>query len=195
MSEPSQPDLTSILIELGTSRGDRKQASDRLYEAVYAELRRIAGGLMRHEREGHTLQPTALVHEAYLKLVDQTRIAWQNRAHFFGIAARAMRQILVDHARRHQADKRGGQWQRVTLDENLEDPAQLGVEILALHEALEKLSQHDERMARVVELRVFAGLQAQEVAYVLSVSKRTVDADWKVAKMWLGRELTERDRP
>ncbi len=191
MDDSARVDLTRILIEIGESDQGRKEAADQLYAAVHTELRRIAGGMMRRERQNHTLQPTALVHEAYLKLVDQTVAEWQNRAHFFGIAARAMRQILVDHARRHSAEKRGGQWRRVTLDDNVEDPAALSIEILALHDALEKLAKEDERMARVVELRVFAGLLAREAAHVLGVSKRTVDSDWKVARMWLSRELSE----
>jgi RNA polymerase sigma-70 factor (ECF subfamily) len=196
MEERTRSDVTRILRALCEGEGDRKEHSDRLFHEVYRELRRIAGGMMSRERPDHTLQPTALVHEAYLKLVDQTVPDWQNRAHFFGIAARAMRQILVDHARRHQAEKRGGAWRRVTLDENLPGTGAFTggaggaeVEILSLHEALEKLARRDERMARVVELRVFAGLLAREVALVLGVSKRTADEDWKLARMWLAREL------
>jgi RNA polymerase sigma factor (TIGR02999 family) len=184
-------DVTRILRSLCKGEGTREQ-SDQLFQLVYQELRRIAGSMMRRERLDHTLQPTALVHEAYLRLVDQTRPDWQDRAHFFGIAARAMRQILVDHARRRGADKRGGAWHRITLDENLPGHAAAGgaeLEILALHEALEKLARDEPRLARVVELRVFAGLLGREVALVLGVSKRTADEDWKLAKMWIGREL------
>jgi len=191
MAAPGGSDITRILVELEHAGGEREQAVDQLYQAAYAELHRIAEGLMRRERPDHTLQPTALIHEAYLKLVDQTRVGWQNRAHFFGIAARAMRQILVDHARKHLRAKRGGPLQRVTLDENLAQQAELSVDILALHEALEKLTAKDERASRVVELRVFAGLSALEAAHVLGVSKRTVDDDWKVARMFLSRELAE----
>ena len=187
----ADPSITRILLELPEQEGDRRQIDDRLYQAVYSELRRMAGGLMHRERRDHTLQPTALVHEAYLRLVDQTRTEWKNRAHFFGIAARAMRQILVDHARRHNALKRGGDRHRVTLDENLPDRQGLSYEVLALHDALHKLEQEDERMGRVVELRVFAGMLSREVAHVLGVSKRTVDSDWQVARMWLGRELAQ----
>lgn len=186
-------DITRILVELEQAGSGREQAVAQLYQAAYTELHRIAAGLMRCERPSHTLQPTALIHEAFLKLVDQTRVEWQNRAHFFGIAARAMRQILVDHARKHLSAKRGGLLQRVTLDENLAQQTELSVDILALHEALEKLAAKDERAARVVELRVFAGLSAVETAHVLGVSKRTADDDWKVARMFLSRELTERD--
>jgi RNA polymerase sigma-70 factor, ECF subfamily len=193
MAETPPRDVTHLLQDLDNREADRDGAAERLYAAVYAELHGIAAGLMRREREAHTLQPTALVHEAYLRLVDQTQGDWQNRAHFFGIAARAMRQILVDHARKHAADKRGGGWRRVTLDEQLAESVagaqQLSLEILALHEALEQLARDDPRMAQVVELRVFAGLHAREAAHVLGVSKRTVDEDWRVARMVLGRAL------
>lgn len=192
MTEPS-PDVTRMLHVLAEGDMGRDRAAEELYAAVYAELRRIAGALMRRERAEHTLQPTALVHEAYLRLVEPGQVDWQNRAHFFGIAARAMRQILVDHARRHAADKRGGAWQRVTFaDEavaNVAESRQLSLGILALNEALESLARDDPRMAQVVELRVFAGLHAREAAHVLGVSKRTVDEDWRVARMVLGRAL------
>ncbi len=191
MMEQPGADLTGILHQISSGDGNRKIASDILYQSVHSELRRIASHLMRRERQNHTLQPTALVHEAYLKLVDQTVTSWNDRAHFFGVAARAMRQILVDHARKHNAGKRGGQWRRVTLDEELADPAELSIEILALHDALDKLAQEDTRMAQVVELRIFGGLLAREVAHVLGVSKRTVDSDWKIARMWLSKALTD----
>ena len=148
---------------------------------------------MKRERANHTLQPTALVHEAYLKLVGDPGARWESRAHFFGAAARAMRQILVDHARRHHAHKRGGELDRVTLDEEIADSNARSFEILALNDALEKLAAKDPRMARVVELRIFGGLVSKEVAHVLGFSKRTVDEDWKMAKMWLARELAPRD--
>ncbi|MFH1841641.1 MAG: sigma-70 family RNA polymerase sigma factor [bacterium] len=193
MPDTPRTDVTSLLLDLGAGTHDQKDVSDRLYQAVYRELRQVAGSLMRGERQDHTLQPTALVHEAYLRLVDQTRTEWKNRAHFFGIAARAMRQILVDHARKHRSLKRGGDRQKVTLDDNLQDSAELSFEILALHDALEKLASEDERMARGVELRIFTGMLSREVAHVMGISKRTVDEDWKVAKMWLSRELADRD--
>lgn len=196
MTHPASPDVTQILLDLGSGGGEheRREKSNQLFGVVYGELHRIAGNLMRRERPDHTLQPTALVHEVYLRLVDQTRTEWKDRAHFYGVAARAMRHILVDHARRYRAQKRGGDWHRVTLDEDLEDHRRFDCEILALHDALERLAQDDERMARVVELRIFAGMTSREVAHVLGFSKRTVDSDWKVAKMWLGKELSERDR-
>ncbi len=184
-------DVTQILLDLGAGHGDADAVSERLYGAVYEELRGLARSLMRGERANHTLQPTALVHEAYFKLVDGARAGWESRAHFFGTAARAMRQILVDHARKHRAHKRGGELQRVTLDEALVGgQGEFDFEILALHDALEKLAREDERMARVVELRIFAGMSAKEAAHVLGFSKRTIDADWKMARMWLARELS-----
>jgi RNA polymerase sigma-70 factor (ECF subfamily) len=164
---------------------------DQVFNAAYLELRRIAGGLMRLERRDHTLQPTELVDEAYLRLADDSLLAWHNRAHFFAIAARAMRQILVEHARRRSAAKRGGGWERVTLTDQLGLVATSQVEILDLEEALNRLAEQDERMARVVELRFFAGLTSKEVACVLGVSPRTVQQDWRVAKMWMSRELSD----
>ena len=165
---------------------------DELFEAVYDPLRNLARRYLGRERREHTLQPTALVHEAYLKLVDQTRVSWKGRTHFFAVGANAMRRILIDHARSHRRAKRGGKWFRVTLS-GLQgvpigpdlDPAQL----LALHTALEELARVDERQARVVELRFFAGLSMSEVAEVLGVSKRTADGDWARARAWLEREL------
>ena len=181
-------EITEILLDARKSADSG--ATDRLVEALYPELHRMAQGLMRRERAGHTLQPTALVGEAFLRLVDQTRIEWQDRAHFLGIAARVMRQVLVDHARRHVAAKRGAEMQRVTFDESLGHGSDRGFEVLELHEALERLATLDPRGAQVVELRVFGGSTIEEVAHVLGVSKRTVDNDWAVARMWLARELT-----
>jgi RNA polymerase sigma factor (TIGR02999 family) len=184
-------ELTEILIAYQSGKSSRHSYSDRIFEIVYDELQRLAGGLMRRERVDHTLQPTALVHEAYCRLIDQTRIEWQNRAHFFGIAARAMRQILVDHARKRVAAKRGGDWQRVTLDEQLELGVDADVEVSELDGALTRLEEMDERMSRVVELHVFGGMKEEEVAHVIGVSRRTVQRDWQVAKLWLGRELSK----
>ncbi len=190
MDQGNRTEVTRILIELSNRPADREIVAERLYEYVYTELRKIAGGLMRRERSDHTLQPTALVHEAYLKLVDQSASQWESRAHFLGVAARAMRQILVDHARRHNAEKRGGGLHKVTLEGDVAvSGSEVALEIMELHDALEKLQAEDPRMAQVVELRVFGGLLSREVAEVLGVSKRTVDEDWKVAKLWLGREL------
>ncbi len=190
MGEPDRLEMTQILCNLKQASGEKSDSTNRIFEAVFQELRRLAGDLMRRERVDHTLQSTALVNEAYLRLVDGTRIEWQNRAHFFGIAARAMRQILVDHARKRMASKRGGDLQRITFDDGVCLPDTHDVEILDLERALTRLSEMDERLGKVIELRVFAGMKAEEVAHVLGVSRRTVQGDWRVAKMWLARELS-----
>jgi RNA polymerase sigma-70 factor (ECF subfamily) len=158
---------------------------------VYNELRRVARRYLRSERPDHTLQPTALVHEAYIRLLGQREIMWQNRAHFFGVAAQLMRRILVDHARAHQAEKRGGHKQKVPLDEALEYTADKSAELVALDEALDRLAARDPRQARVVELRFFAGLTEQETAELLGISVRTVKRDWDVARAWLYKEINE----
>jgi RNA polymerase sigma factor (TIGR02999 family) len=182
----SSPDVTQILQEV--SGGD-KDAPARLMPLVYDELRRLADYYLRQERPDHTLQPTALVHEAYLKLVDQTRVDWQNRAHFFGVAAQLMRRILVDHARRHRASKRGGLQQKMALDEAVDYSQPRDVDLLALDEALNALAQLDERQSRIVELRFFGGLTIEETAEALGVSPATVKVDWSMAKAWLRREI------
>jgi RNA polymerase sigma factor (TIGR02999 family) len=184
-------DFTKLLLTLESDKPMKRSATDRIFEIVYGELRRLASDLMRRERPDHTLQPTALVHEAYCRLVDQTRIEWQNRAHFFGIAARAMRQILVNYAYQHTAAKRGGNLQRVTLNDNIEMGITPEIEILELDEALKKLAEIENRMAQVVELHIFGGMGFEEIAHILNVSRRTVFKDWRVAKMWLKRLLTE----
>jgi RNA polymerase sigma factor (TIGR02999 family) len=181
-------DFTRTLRRMQDAGEDSPAVTEKLLALLYPELRELADRLMRRERANHTLQPTALVHEAYMKLVDDTNVVWQDRAHFLGIAARAMRQILVDHARKFSAAKRGGGLQRVTLDDSFGESGR-DFEILALNEALEKFAQVDERASRVVELKVFAGMKVAEIAHVLDVSKRTVDGDWAMARMWLGREL------
>ncbi len=187
-SNSNRESLTRILGELGTENAEAAQ--ERLYPVVYSELREIAERLMRTERAGHTLQPTALVHEAYFKLVTgETPRGWTGRAHFFGVAARAMRQVLIDHARKRSAQKRNAAGGQVTFDEALFPGSAPEVEILRLDEILTKLTTLDERMARVVELRVFGGLSIEEITEVLGVSRRTVDRDWNVAKMWFVREL------
>jgi RNA polymerase sigma factor (TIGR02999 family) len=190
MTETPHDELTEILLSFKGTEADGHSDTDRIFKIVYNELRRIAGGLMRAERPEHTLQPTALVNEAYCRLVDQTRMEWQNRAHFFGVAARAMRQILVDYSRKRNAAKRGGDLQRITLDERLGVEVDMDLEVFELDEALTRLAQMDERMAQVVELRVFGGMTVEEVAHILGVSMRTVQNDWRVAKMWLSREFT-----
>lgn len=189
MTSGDRSQITRLLGELGSKGLDDAETSERVFRAVYAELRRLASDLMRSERPDHTLQPTALVNEAYLRLVGAGGVAWESRAHFFGIAARAMRQILVDHCRRRAAAKRGGAWQRVTLDDELAVAASSDVELVELDDSLTRLAELDERMARIVELRVFAGLSIDEVAHVLEVSRRTILYDWRVAKLWLRNEL------
>ena len=195
MAAPTRSELTQVLLALGANPPGDSAAAQRVFELVYDELHRLAANLMRGERADHTLQPTALVHETYCRLIDHAQVGWRNRAHFFGIAARAMRQILVDHARRRAAAKRGGDWQRVTLDERLNVASTPEVEVLDLDEALTRLAALDERMARIVEFRVFGGMSAQQVAHMLGVSRRTVQNDWRVAKMWLARELAEGSIP
>jgi RNA polymerase sigma-70 factor (ECF subfamily) len=169
---------------------DQAQAEE-LLGLVYDELRALAARHLRHEQAGHTLQPTALVHEAYLRLVGSQDIQWQGRAHFFGIAARSMRQILVDHARKRQAAKRGGDQQRVTLEPELLPDGDESLAILDLHEALERLSELDPVLGRLVELRFFAGLTLEEAARAMDVSRRKAAKDWSVARLWLARELRE----
>lgn len=161
---------------------------------VYDELRALAESCLQRERHGHTLQATALVHEAYLRLIKQEEVEWRNRAHFFAIAAQAIRRILVDHARGRQRAKRGGDRERVTLDEDVAITPDRDLDVVELDEALEKLAQLNQRQARIVELRFFGGLALREVAEVLGVSPRTVDGDWCMARAWLRREL-RRDEP
>lgn len=187
MSSVSPPDVTQILREW--SAGDR-DAPARLMPLVYGELRRIARLNLIRERSEHTLQPTALVHEAYLKLVDQSRANWQNRAQFFGVAAQIMRRILVDHARTRTADKRGGHVPRLSLDEARFIPEESDADLLALDEALTRLALINERKSRVVELRFFGGLSADETAEVLDIHPATVRRDWTFAKAWLHREIS-----
>jgi RNA polymerase sigma-70 factor, ECF subfamily len=184
MDEPG--DVTRLLHELTAGRAG---AIDDLMPLVYGELRRIAERHMRREGVGHTLQPTALVNEAYLKLVDQTRARWESRTHFLCVASAAMRRILVDHARGRLRQKRGAEFRRVDIDDVLEHVASFDDDVLELHEALDRLAALDERQARVVELRFFGGLSVEEVAEALDVSKRTVEGEWTHAKAWLGHEL------
>jgi RNA polymerase sigma-70 factor (ECF subfamily) len=179
-------DATEILKNLSDGRPD---AAEQLFPLVYDELRALAARCLRRERADHTLQPTALVHEAYLKLVDQAAVAGKGREHFVGIAARAMRQVLVDHARRHSAAKRGGGRRRIMLDSSVASEKQDPVDLLALDEALERLSALDERQGRIVELRFFGGLTTKEAAELLGVSLSTVEADWRMARAWLHRAL------
>jgi len=181
-------DISVLLRELAAGDNEPEAARERVFEAAYVELRRVAGQLMRGERGDHTLDPTALVNEAYVRLAGEGADSFESRAHFFGIAVRAMRQVLIHHARRRDADKRGGDHERVTLRSNalVSSP---NVDLLDLDAALTRLAALDERMSNVVELRFFGGLTAEEAAVVLGVTRKTVQADWKVAKMWLRREL------
>jgi RNA polymerase sigma factor (TIGR02999 family) len=188
-SETPPSDVTQLLVAWGA--GDAA-AAERLVPAVYAELRRQAARAMRREGES-TLQTTALVHEAYLRLVDQRRVVWKSRAHFFGIAAQLMRRILVDHARGRHAAKRGGGLQQLALDDAdaaVPASADEGVEVIALHEALERLAALDPAQARLVELRYFGGLNIEETAEALGVSPATVKREWAIARAWLRRELS-----
>jgi RNA polymerase sigma-70 factor, ECF subfamily len=184
----SQPgDVTALLLAWGRGESD---ARERLIPLVYAELRRIAAGAMAAERRDHTLEPTALVHETYLKLVRQPGVTWQSRAHFFGVAARLMRQVLVDHARGHAAAKRGGGKPRLTLDSALAAAAGGNeIELLALDDALTALSAIDDDQARIVELRFFGGLSVPETAEALGISPATVKREWAIARAWLFRRL------
>lgn len=187
MSETQE--VTLLLSAL--SRGER-DAAGKLIPVVYDELRRLAAAYMRRERVDHTLQATALVHEAYLKLVEQRSVNWQSRAHFFGVAAQLMRRILIDHARSHLRQKRGGEQKKISLDEAFVFSPQQSADLVAVDESLERLAKLDARQARVVELRFFGGLSVDEAAEVLGVSPKTVKRDWSVAKAWLYADLKER---
>jgi RNA polymerase sigma factor (TIGR02999 family) len=183
---PASPDTTAMLIDL---RGGNRTVVDRLFPVVYDELQQIAHRLLVGERSGHTMSTTALVHEAYFRLVDQSRVQWQDRAHFCAVAAKAMRRILIDYARRRRAIKRGGGQQPVSLDEQhaaVEAQAEL---LLSVDQALESLEKLSDRLARIVELRFFGGMTEEEMAEVLEVSPRTVRRDWVKARAWLYREM------
>ena len=183
----SAESVTRLLVEW--SDGD-KAAVDRLFPIVYHELRRIARSYFRRERPDHTLQPTALVHEAFLRLIDQRSVTWQNRAHFFGLAAQMMRRILVNHAVSRRAAKRGAFAEAVPLDEEIHSLAQPKIDVLALDDALKTLALLDPRQARIVELRFFGGLTVDETAAVAGVSRATVKREWAAAKLFLLREMS-----
>jgi RNA polymerase sigma factor (TIGR02999 family) len=178
--------VTQLLVDW--NNGDRT-ALDKLLPLVYGELHRIAKKYMAYEKPGHTLQTTALINEAYLQLVGQQEKQWQNRAHFFGVAARAMRHILVDHARSCQADKRGGKKQLVSLNEAVTVSQEKAAELVALDDALNELARFDSRKSQIVELRFFGGMSVEETADLLHVSPVTIKRDWSLAKAWLHREL------
>ena len=188
MRSPSSPphEITQLLAEW--SHGNQA-ALDKLYPLVYSELRRLAHGYLRRERKGHTLQTTALINEAYLRLVDQKHVHWANRSHFFGISAQIMRRILIDHARRYDYAKRGGGAQRISLDEAALVAKERGRALLMLDEALNSLAKIDPRRSQVVELRYFGGLNNEEIAGVLKISENTVTRDWNLARAWLYQEL------
>jgi RNA polymerase sigma factor (TIGR02999 family) len=190
MTTPSSQEITQLL--LAWSDGDQA-ALEKLTPLVYAELRRLAKGYMLGERPGHTLQTTALINEAYLRLIDWKNVRWQGRAHFFGVAAQLMRRILVDFARTRHYAKRGGAAQQVSLDEAITIHEDRGAELIALDEALERLAEIDPRKSQVVELRFFGGLSAKETAEALQVSLRTVEREWNSARAWLYRELRGED--
>lgn len=188
MSKEEFGEITLMLMELTDGN---HEVVDKIYPHIYDELRRLAGSYLRRERPDHTLQPTALVHEAYMKLIDQTRVKWQNRAHFFGIAAQIMRRILMDHARKHLAGKRGGNAEVLPLEEEILVVSQdKSAELLALDDALEQLERLDPQKAKVVELRYFGGLSIEETAEVLGVSVPTVNRHWRMAKAYLYSELS-----
>ena len=180
--------ITQLLHDWG--EGDDR-AFDELLPLIYSELHRRAAIYLRHERQNHTLQPTALVHEAYLKLVDQSNVRWENRMHFFAVAARAMREILIDHAKSRKREKRGGGAENLPLEEALLAAAeQSDVDLIALDEALTRLGEIDPQQVRIVELRYFCGLSLDETAETLGISRATVTRDWTMAKAWLHREMT-----
>ena len=188
MSLPEDQNVTRILER--ASHGD-DSAIRRLMPLVYGELRALAQSYLERERPDHTLQATALVHEAYVRLIRQENVEWQNRAHFFGIAAQAIRRILMDHARQHDRVKRGRGFQRVRLDDDIALLNHEEMDLIALDHALGRLADFHERAARVVELRFFGGLSRKEAAEFLGVSVRTVGDDWKLARAWLRRELAD----
>ena len=191
MSTPERPDITGLLV--AWKKGD-DEALDELIPVVYSELRRLARYQLRGERARHSLQPTALTHEAFLRLFGTRQVYWQNRAHFFAVAAQLMRRVLVEHARKRSATKRGGSVTRITFDETRTPAHADDLDVLALHEALTELEKIDPRQCRIVELRYFGGLDTEETAEVLGLSPSTVKRDWRVAKIWLRRALEAPER-
>ena len=191
MEEPVRSSLQITQLLKKWSEGNQ-EVLDKLMPLVYEELRRQASRYLRRERANHTLQTTALIHEAYLKLIDQNQVEWQNRTHFFAIAAQAMRRILVDYARERNRDKRGGAAENLPLEEAAFVVSQeKAVDLVALDEALTRLAKFDERQARVVELRYFSGLSIDETAEILGISNVTVRRDWNMAKAWLHQQITK----
>ena len=187
---PLQVDRVEVTALLRAWAAGQPGAADRLVPVIYQQLRRRAAAYLRVERRDHTLQPTALVHEAYLRLVDQQHVVWQNRAQFFGMASQMMRRILVDHARRRKMHKRSGRWMRVSLDDRAAAAPDAGFDVLMLDTLLDRLAAFDARKSRVVELRYFGGLSLEETAHVLDISPTTVDREWRAARAWLHTQLT-----
>jgi RNA polymerase sigma-70 factor, ECF subfamily len=181
--------VTDLLVKLSSGND---AVVDELLPLIYDELKRLAAGYLRRERIDHTLQPTALVNEAYIKLVDITQVSWQNKAHFIGVAANQMRRILVDHARQHNAQKRGGEFHILTLNEEIDKADEQTAELMALDDALNELAKIDPIKAKIVELRYFGGLTTDETAEVLGVSAITVKRHWKMAKAWLYGQLSKK---
>jgi RNA polymerase sigma-70 factor, ECF subfamily len=190
MDTASPNEITQQLV--AWSKGDAA-ALEQLIPTVYQELRRMADRYLRRENAEHSLQPTALVHEAYLRLIDQTQVQWQNRAHFFGVAAQMMRRILVDHAKTKHREKRGGEMRKLSLEEAANYTHERAAELVALDDALQSLAELDERKSHIVELRYFGGLTVEETAQVLSISPQTVMRDWNLAKAWLYQQLSQTD--
>jgi RNA polymerase sigma factor (TIGR02999 family) len=188
MTAPSREEVTRLLIEWNSGN---KEALDKLMPAVYEELRRLPHHYMRHERPGQTLQTTALVNEAYIRLADYKKMGWQGRAHFFAVAAQVMRRILVERARKHHSAKRGGDPQQVSLDEAATVSRQRLEEVMAVENALTSLEALDPRRGRIVELRFYGGLSVEETAEVLGISAPTVKREWRAAKAWLRRAVSE----
>ncbi|WP_035348144.1 sigma-70 family RNA polymerase sigma factor [Edaphobacter aggregans] len=184
----SIPDGDVTVLLKAMNRGD-KSAADQLLPLVYSELHRLAKGYMSRERRGHTLQPTALINQAYLRIAQQQNVEWQNHAHFIGFAANVMRRVLVDHAREHNAAMRGGGRVRVELDEGIAFTRETAPQLLLLEEALTRLEQLNPRQAKVVEMRYFGGLSVEEVAGVLGIAPRSVKRDWSLARLWLFEEI------
>lgn len=180
-------DVTQLLVDYSNGK---REALDVLTPLVYGELRNLAARYLRRERSDHTLQSTALVHEAYLRLIDQNQVRWQNRAHFFGVAAQMIRRILVDHARTRHAQKRGGNAQKLSLDEAIGLPEQRDLDIIALDDALKLLAELDPQQSKVIELRFFGGLSIEETAEALGISPATVKREWVTARAWLLRQLS-----
>lgn len=192
-AHPVEQDVTRLLLRL---EGGDRDAVDLLLPVVYRELRRLAAGYLQRERNNHTLQPTALVHEAYMRMVDQSRVQWQNRAHFFGVAAQMMRRVLVDHARTQGARKRGGDVNKIQLEDGLVAGGSREAELIAVDDALRALEVQDPVKARIVEMRFFGGLSIEETAVAMSLSTATVNRHWRMAKAWLHGELSSnREQP